>query len=63
MRDALDAYAAKLPKGGWLQRYVAGKNWETQVRDITHDASTSWVNWTYRRQPISVAINLLRHWP
>jgi hypothetical protein len=38
MRDTLDAYAAKLPKWGWLQRYVVGKNWETKVRDITHDA-------------------------
>lgn len=38
MRDTLDAYAEKLPKWRWLQRYVAGKNWETKVRDITHNA-------------------------
>jgi uncharacterized protein (DUF2235 family) len=38
MRDTLDAYAAKVPKWGWLQRYIAGMNWETKVRDITHDA-------------------------
>jgi uncharacterized protein (DUF2235 family) len=38
MRDMLDDYAAKLPKWAWLQRYVAGKNWETKFRDITHDA-------------------------
>jgi len=34
MRDALDAYAAKLPKWGWLQRLAAGQNWETKVRVI-----------------------------
>jgi hypothetical protein len=38
MSDTLDAYAEKLPKWRWPQRYVAGKNWETKVRDITHDA-------------------------
>jgi hypothetical protein len=38
MRDTLDAYAAKLPKWSWLQRYVAGKNWETKIRDIPPDA-------------------------
>jgi uncharacterized protein (DUF2235 family) len=38
MRDTLDALAAKLPKWGWLQRYIAAKNWETKIRDITHDA-------------------------
>lgn len=38
MRDTLDALAAKLPKWGWLQRYIAGKNWETKVREIRHDA-------------------------
>jgi uncharacterized protein (DUF2235 family) len=38
MRDTLDTNAAKLPKWGWLQRYIAGKNWETKVRDISHDA-------------------------
>jgi hypothetical protein len=34
MRDTLDAYAAKLPKWGWLQRLIAGQNWETTVRVI-----------------------------
>lgn len=38
MRDTLDAYTAKLPKWGWLQLYIAGKNWETKVREMTHDA-------------------------
>jgi hypothetical protein len=38
MRDTLDAYAAKLPKWRWLQRYISGMKWETKVRDITHDA-------------------------
>jgi hypothetical protein len=28
MRDTLDTYAAKLPMWGWLQRYIAAKNWE-----------------------------------
>ncbi|QHO77618.1 hypothetical protein ACH79_38245 [Bradyrhizobium sp. CCBAU 051011] len=38
MRDTLDAFAEKLPKWGWLQRYVTTMNWEIKVRDITHDA-------------------------
>ncbi len=38
MRDTLDTFAAKFPKWGWLQRYIAGRNWETKVRDITQDA-------------------------
>jgi hypothetical protein len=38
MRDTLDAYAAKLPKWGWLQRYVASQNWETKVRVIDPEA-------------------------
>lgn len=38
MRDTLDAYTAKLPNWGWLRLYIAGKNWETKVRDMTHDA-------------------------
>ncbi|MGY3361901.1 hypothetical protein ACVWZK_008564 [Bradyrhizobium sp. GM0.4] len=38
MRDTLDALAAKLPKWRWLQRYIAGMNWETKVREMTHDA-------------------------
>ena len=38
MRDTLDAYAAKLPKWGWLQRLVAGQNWETKVRAIDPEA-------------------------
>ncbi len=37
MRDTLDAYASKLPKWGWLQRYVARQNWETNVRVIDPD--------------------------
>lgn len=38
MRDTLDGYAAKLPKWGWLQRYLRGLNWATKVRDVTQDA-------------------------
>jgi hypothetical protein len=38
MRDTLDAYAAMLLKWGWLQRYGARQNWETNVRGI--DLST-----------------------
>ena len=38
MRDTLDALAAKLPKWGWLQRYVAARNWETKIRDMNHEA-------------------------
>jgi len=38
MRDTLDAYAAKLPKWRWLQSRIAGMNWPTKVRDVTHDA-------------------------
>jgi hypothetical protein len=38
MRDTLDSYAAKLPKWKWLQRIVTGKNWEVEIRDITHNA-------------------------
>jgi hypothetical protein len=35
---SVDAFAAKLPKWKWLQRYIAGNNWETKIREITHDA-------------------------
>ncbi len=38
MRDTLDAYAAKLPKWGWLQRRIGGLNWPAKIRDVTHDA-------------------------
>jgi uncharacterized protein (DUF2235 family) len=38
MRDTLDAFSEKLPKWRWLQSRVAGMNWETKVRDVTHDA-------------------------
>jgi hypothetical protein len=38
MRDTLDSYASKLPKWQWLQRLVAGKNWETKTREIPRDA-------------------------
>jgi Uncharacterized alpha/beta hydrolase domain (DUF2235) len=38
MRDTLDAYAAKVPPWGWLQRYIGGLNWEMKIRDIAHDA-------------------------
>ena len=38
MRDTLDAFFEKLPKWRWLQSRVAGMNWETKVRGITHDA-------------------------
>jgi hypothetical protein len=38
MRDTLDAYAAKLPKWRWLQGRIAGMNWPTKIRDVTHDA-------------------------
>jgi len=38
MRDTLDAFFGKLPKWRWLQSRVAGMNWETKVRGITHDA-------------------------
>lgn len=38
MRDTLDAYVAKLPKWKWLQRIIAGKNWEVEIREITHNA-------------------------
>jgi hypothetical protein len=38
MRDTLDSYAAKLPKWGWLQRYIGSMNWPTKIRDIAHDA-------------------------
>jgi hypothetical protein len=38
MRDALDSYAASLPKWAWLQRWIAGKNWDTKVRTIPHNA-------------------------
>ena len=38
MRDTLDALAVKLPKWGWLQRYVAAQNWETKIRDIHPEA-------------------------
>jgi uncharacterized protein (DUF2235 family) len=38
MRDTLDAYAAKLPKWRWLQRFVASQNWETKVRVIDPEA-------------------------
>jgi hypothetical protein len=38
MRDTLDAYAGELPKWGWLQRFVAGQNWETKVRVVDPEA-------------------------
>lgn len=38
MRDTLDALAAKLPKWGWLRRYIASQNWETNIREVKHDA-------------------------
>ena len=38
MRDALDAYAARLPKWNWLQRRVAKWNWPIEIRNITHNA-------------------------
>ncbi|WP_426532981.1 phospholipase effector Tle1 domain-containing protein [Bradyrhizobium sp. McL0615] len=38
MRDTLDALAAKLPKWGWLRRYIAAQNWETNIREVKHDA-------------------------
>jgi len=38
-RDTLDASSEKLPKWPWLQRRIGGMNWETKVRDITHDAT------------------------
>ena len=38
MLDTLAAYAAKLPNWDWLRRYIAGRNWETKVREVTHDA-------------------------
>jgi hypothetical protein len=27
-----------LPKWGWLERYIAAQNWETKIREVTHDA-------------------------
>jgi hypothetical protein len=41
MRDTLDAFAATLPKWLWLQRYIAGQNWATKIRDVTHNAPLS----------------------
>jgi uncharacterized protein (DUF2235 family) len=38
MRDTLDALAEKRPKWRWIRRYIAGKDWKTKMRDITHDA-------------------------
>jgi uncharacterized protein (DUF2235 family) len=38
MRDTLDELAAKLPKWGWLQRYIAAQNWETKIREMNHEA-------------------------
>lgn len=38
MRDTLDALAAKLPKWGWFRRYIASQNWETNIREVKHDA-------------------------
>lgn len=38
MRDTLDAFAEKLPKWGWLQRYIAAQNWETKIREMNHEA-------------------------
>ena len=38
MRDTLDAFAEKLPKWGWLQRYIAAQNWETNIREMNHQA-------------------------
>lgn len=38
MRDTLDTYVAKLPKWKWLQGIVAGRNWEVELRNITHNA-------------------------
>jgi hypothetical protein len=40
MRDTLDAYAAKLPKLSWLQRLIAGQNWEMSI-GLFH-AETHW---------------------
>jgi uncharacterized protein (DUF2235 family) len=38
LRDTLDALAAKLPKWGWLQRYIAAQNWETKIREMNSKA-------------------------
>jgi len=38
MRDTLEGYAARLPRWGWLQRYIADMNWEVELRDIRPDA-------------------------
>jgi uncharacterized protein (DUF2235 family) len=38
MRDTLDGIAAKLPAWRWLQRYISSKNWETKIREVTHNA-------------------------
>jgi uncharacterized protein (DUF2235 family) len=38
MRDALDGYAAKLPKWRWLQSLVTAQNWPTKIRKIDHNA-------------------------
>jgi uncharacterized protein (DUF2235 family) len=38
MRDTLDGFSEKLPKWRWLQSRVSAMNWETKVRDMTHDA-------------------------
>jgi hypothetical protein len=38
MRDMIDGYAAKLPRWTWLQRLVAGMNWEAALRPIRTDA-------------------------
>jgi Uncharacterized alpha/beta hydrolase domain (DUF2235) len=38
MRDALDGYAAKLPKWSWLQKLIARENWETKIRMIGEQA-------------------------
>jgi hypothetical protein len=32
------ALAAKLPKWGWLRCYIAAQNWETNIREVKHDA-------------------------
>lgn len=37
MRDTLEHFT-KLPKWGWLRRYIAAQNWETKIREVTHDA-------------------------
>jgi hypothetical protein len=36
MQDALESYAEKWPK--WLSRLIAGKSWETKIREIKPDA-------------------------